>query len=334
MKALVTGGAGFLGSHLVDALVAAGDEVIVLDNLRRGALANIDRHLCSKHVTFIEGDIWDRAVVLEASAGVDIVYHLAAQSNVIGAIQDTDYSFTTNVAGTYNVLKAAANAGVRRLVFASSREVYGEPKSIPVPESAPLDAKNVYGASKIAGEAYCRVWQSTTGLECQILRFANVYGPRDRDRVIPTWLQRASRGEPLELYGGEQLIDFVWVGTAVKALLAAAGSQLSDPINVGSGTGVTLTHLAHRILEETGSASKLKILPARRVEVVRFVADVRQMQRVLGVAPEPDPLARLSDCLAIYPRVAPSALRLHNSPAWRSDRAAAGCGGASRLASQ
>jgi len=299
VKALVTGGAGFLGSHLVDALVAAGDEVIVLDNLRRGALANID-HLCSKHVTFIEGDIRDYSAILEASTGVDVLYHLAAQSNVIGAITDTDYSFTTNVVGTYNVLKGAAQAGVRRLVFASSREVYGEPESIPVPESAPLDAKNVYGASKVAGEAYCHVWQSTTGLECQILRFANIYGPRDRDRVIPIWLERASRGQPLELYGGEQVIDFVWVGTAVRALLAAAGSQLSDPINVGSGTGVTLPHLGHRILEETGSASKLKILPARPVEVVRFVADVGRMRRVLGLTPEPDALAHLSECLAEY----------------------------------
>src|SRR6266540_5453977 len=300
MKALVTGGAGFLGSHLVDALVAAGDEVIVLDNLRRGALANIDRHLCTRDVTFIEGDIRDHSALLEAATGVDVVYHLAAQSNVIGAITDTDYSFTTNVLGTYNVFKAAASSGVRRLAFASSREVYGEPESLPVPESAPLDAKNVYGASKVAGEAYCRVWQSTTGLECQVLRFANVYGPRDRDRVIPIWLERAARGEPLELYGGEQVIDFVWMGTAVEALIAAADSQLSGPINVGSGTGVTLPHLAHRILEETGSASKLTTLPARPVEVIRFVADVGQMQSVLGVMPEPDPLAHLSDCLGEF----------------------------------
>ena len=163
MRVLVTGGAGFLGSHLVDAVVAAGDEVIILDNLYRGSAANIDAHLRSGAVTFIEGDIRDYTAVLEAAAGVDVVYHLAAQSNVIGALEDTDYSFTTNVAGTYNVLKAAACAGVRRLVFSSSREVYGEPDSIPVPESAPLTAKYPYGASKIAGEAYCRVWESTTG---------------------------------------------------------------------------------------------------------------------------------------------------------------------------
>ena len=300
MKALVTGGAGFLGSHLVDALVAAGHEVVVLDNLRRGSVVNINRHLRTKDVTFIEGDIRNHGMVVEAAAGVDVVYHLAAQSNVIGAIQDTDYSFTTNVTGTYNVLKFAASAGVRRVVFASSREVYGEPESIPVHENSPLNAKNVYGASKIAGEAYCRVWQTTAGLECQVLRFANVYGPRDHDRVIPIWLARAARGEPLQLFGGEQVIDFVWVGTAVQAFISAARCELNGPINVGSGMGVTLPYLAHRLLEETGSLSKLRTLPARPVEVVRFVADVGQMQRVLGVTPELKPLAHLSDCLAVY----------------------------------
>jgi len=300
MRVLVTGGAGFLGSHLVDALVAAGDEVVVVDNLYRGSPANIDPHLRKRAVRFVEADIRDYDAVLEAARGIEVVYHLAAQSNVIGAIKDTDYSFTTNVAGTYNVLKAAAATSVRRLVFSSSREVYGEPESIPVPENAPLIAKNSYGASKVAGEAYCRVWESTTGLECQVLRFANVYGPRDRDRVIPIWLERARRGDPLELYGGEQVIDFVWVGKAVEALLAAAAIELTGPINVGSGTGVSLPQLAHRVLEETGAASRLEVVPARTGEVVRFVADVARMHRVLGITPDLDPLAHLGACFEEY----------------------------------
>jgi UDP-glucose 4-epimerase len=265
--------------------------------LYRGSPANIDEHLRTGAVTFIEGDIRDYAAVLEAAAGAEVVYHLAAQSNVIGAITDTDYSFTTNVGGTYNVLKAAAYANVRRLVFSSSREVYGEPDSIPVHESAPLTAKNPYGASKVAGEAYCRVWESTTGLECQILRFGNVYGPRDRDRVIPIWLERAARGEPLGLYGGEQVIDFVWVEKAIEALLAAADVELTRPINIGSGTGVTLPHLAQRVLEETHSRSKLEVFPARGVEVVRFVADIERMRRVLDVTPDIDPLTHIGACI-------------------------------------
>jgi UDP-glucose 4-epimerase len=301
MRVLVTGAAGFLGSHLVDALVAAGEEVLAFDNLYRGSRANIGLHLRTGAVRFIDGDIRDYGGILEAATDVEVVYHLAAQSNVLGALTDTDYSFTTNVAGTYNVLKAAAHAGVRRLVSASSREVYGEPGSIPVPESAPLSAKNPYGASKIAGEAYCRVWQHATGLECQILRFANIYGPRDHDRVIPIWIERANTDEPLELYGGEQLIDFLWVGKAVEALLAAAECDPAGPINVGSGIGIDLPYLAHRILEQTSSASKVQVLPARAIEVVRFVADVEKMQRVLGVTPDVDPLAHLSACLEELP---------------------------------
>jgi nucleoside-diphosphate-sugar epimerase len=301
VRAVVTGGAGFLGSHLVDALVAAGDDVVVLDNLYRGSTANIDQHVRSGAVRFLQADIRDYTAVAKAVNGSKVVFHLAAQSNVIGAITDCDYSFTTNVIGTYNVLKAASAAGVRRLVFASSREVYGEPASLPVPETAPLTAKNPYGASKVAGEAYCQVWESTTALQCQILRFANVYGPRDRDRVIPIWIERAGHGEPLEIFGGEQIIDFVWVGTAVDALLAAAGCELSGPINVGGGIGVALPQLAQRILDEIGSPSSVEILPARQVEVVRFVADVNRMRSVLPITPQLNPLAHLASCIDTSP---------------------------------
>jgi UDP-glucose 4-epimerase len=307
VRVLVTGGAGFLGSHLVDVLVAAGDEVVVLDNLYRGSVANIGEQLRSGAVRFIEADIRDYAAILEAAAGTEVVYHLAAQSNVIGAIEDTDYSFSTNVDGTYNVLKAAASTNVRRLVFSSSREVYGEPESIPVPESAPLTAKNPYGASKVAGEAYCRVWEHATGLECQILRFANVYGPRDRDRVIPIWFERAHRGVPLIIFGGDQIIDFVWVDEAVEALRAASACELTGPINVGSGVGVTLTYLAQRVLEETGSPSSVEVLPARAVEVVRFVANVERMRTVLGITSDVHALSELGE---VFVDAGPNAMQV------------------------
>jgi UDP-glucose 4-epimerase len=188
MRVLVTGGAGFIGSHLVDALVGRGDEVLVLDNFRRGLMKHIDGHVSAGRVHLIRGDIRDEAAVSGAMSGVELVYHLAAQSNVLGAVQDMDYSFSTNVVGTFNVLKAASAAAVRRVVFSTSREVYGEPDEIPVQERAPLRAKNPYGASKIAGELYCGVWETATSMDCKVLRFANVYGPRDRDRVIPHWL--------------------------------------------------------------------------------------------------------------------------------------------------
>ncbi len=293
MRVLVTGGAGFLGSHLVDALVARGDDVRVLDNLRRGSLQHIESHVDAGKLTFIRGDVRDESEVWRAARDAEVVYHLAAQSNVMGALEDVDYSFGTNVIGTFNTLKAAAAAGSRRLVFASSREVYGDSESLPVPESAALLAKNPYGASKVAGEAYCRVWQQVKGLDCLALRFANLYGPRDRDRVIPLWLSQARRGEDLVLFGGQQVLDFFWVGHAVRALIAAADSPNEGPINVGSGQGVALPNLAERVVKLTGSRSAVRRCPAREVEVVRFVADVGKMRRLLGVDPPPDPLDSL-----------------------------------------
>jgi UDP-glucose 4-epimerase len=297
MKVVVTGGAGFVGSHLVDALVERGEDVIVLDNLRRGSVQNLRSHLSAGRVRLLDDDVRDLESVLRAADGAEVVYHLAAQSNVMGALQDVDYSFTTNVVGTFNVLKAASEVGVRRVVFTSSREVYGEPRSVPVRESDPLAAKNPYGASKIAGEAYCRVWGSIGNIECQVLRLANVYGPRDYGRVIPLWLDRALRGEPLDLHGGDQVLDFVWIARAVEAMLAAANCREQDAVNVGSGVGIPLPELAQRIIAMTGGHSTVRRLPSRSPEVVRFVADVSRMREVLGVTPDEDPLAGLATML-------------------------------------
>ena len=297
MRVLVTGGAGFLGSHLVDELVDRGDDVIAFDNMRRGSPANIAGHLASGAVRLVIGDVRNVEDVETAIEGAELVYHLAAQSNVMSAVADADYSFHTNVVGTYNILEAAKSCGVRRVIFSSSREVYGEPAEIPVPETAPTAPKNPYGASKAAGETYCGVW-SSAALEVQVLRFANIYGPRDRERVIPTWMERALAGEPLELYGGEQIIDFIWVGTAVEALIAAARlRQTSSAINVGSGVGTRLHDLADRILEMTGDVSKKALLPSRTPEVARFVADVRRLRSVLGIEPDRDPLGHLDRLL-------------------------------------
>src|SRR5207245_846607 len=251
VKVLVTGGAGFIGAHLVEALVAAGDEVAVLDNLRRGDRAKLDaieRAARGGALHFIAGDVRDRDTVRTVTKGVERVYHLAAQSNVLGAVSDVDYSFTSNVVGTYNVLVAAREAAVGRVVFTSSREVYGEVDRVPVAEDRPMNPKNAYGASKVAGEVYCRVFQHTYGLDVSVRRLANVYGPGDSDRVIPIWLDHARRSEDLELYGGTKVLDFVPVSLVVEALRRAAERSLGgQPINVGSGAGTTLHHLAARV---------------------------------------------------------------------------------------
>lgn len=302
MKALVTGGAGFIGSHLVDALVERGGQVVVLDNLHRGSRDNLQAHQALDTVQLIEGDIRNMDAVISASVGCDVVFHLAAQANVMGALADSDYSVTTNVVGTDNVLRAASHSGVRRVVFTSSREVYGEPASLPVPETAPLQAKNLYGASKIAGEAYCAAWTGSRGMECQVVRIANVYGPRDKDRVISLWLDAVDKNEDLQLYGGDQIIDFVWVGTVVGALIAASEFPLTTPVNIGSGRGTGLRELASRILALRPTGSKLSLEPARDVEVVRYVAEVSRMRSRLGVEPDSDSLVHLTDLANVASR--------------------------------
>ena len=240
MRVLVTGAAGFLGSHVVDRLIAEGHDVTGLDNLKRGNKSLLDPYVATGSLRFCEADIRDIVAVKKAMLGCDTVFHLAAQSNVMGALDDPDYSFESNVIGTYNVLKAASIAGVRSLVFSSSREVYGEPRCLPASEDLPVEPRNPYGASKLAGEAYCRVWRETMGLNCTVLRFGNLYGPRDNGRVISIWLRRARCGQELILFGGQQVLDFVWVDLAVEALLRAAGCGTFGPINIASGVGTAL----------------------------------------------------------------------------------------------
>lgn len=288
MRVLVTGGAGFIGAHLTRALVERGDEPIVVDNLRRGR-----RDAVAGLADVREVDVRDFDALLGVARGCELVFHLAAQSNVLGAVADVDYSFTTNVVGTFNVLQAAAASGVRKVVFTSSREVYGEQAVLPVGEWAPAAPRNPYGASKLAGEAYCRSWPVMAPIECAVLRLANVYGPGDRDRVIPLWLERASRGEDLVLYGGRQVLDFVYVDLVVSALLRAADVTVDGPVNVGSGTGTPLLGLAERVAALSGRRSGIIVEPARSAEVVRFVADTRRMRSVLGIEPPADPLGEL-----------------------------------------
>jgi UDP-glucose 4-epimerase len=294
VKTLVTGGAGFVGSHLVEALLQRGDEVVVVDNLRRPRPGQVEAWAGRPGLTLLTADIRDYDAVLAATEGAEAVYHLAAQATVVGALEDMDYSFSTNVLGTFNVLKAAAACGVRRLVFTSSREVYGEQEAVPVREDAALLAKNPYGASKVSGEAYCLAYRKM-GLDVAVLRLVNLYGRGDSGRVIPRWLENARSGDDLQLFGGDQVLDFLSVGRAVQAILAAAVHPTNGPVNVGSGRGVNLVQLAHRIIDLTCSYSIIERLPARDVEVVRYVADVARMRDVLGIEPPDDPLEDLAE---------------------------------------
>lgn len=298
MRILITGGAGFIGTHLVRKLLEdPAATVRVLDNLYRGrnTFAGVPR------VEFLQGDVRDRQTVRSAMDGIDLVYHLAAQSNVLGAVKNIDYSFTTNVAGTVEVLSAARECGVRRMVFTSSREVYGEAAALPVPESAPLNPKNAYGASKAAAELYCRVF-AESGMDVVVFRLANVYGPGDAERVIPLFLAHALSGRPLVIYGEDKLLDFVWIGDVVDALVKAQTAPVAgQTINIGSGEGTTLPALARQILHLTGSSSAIESAAARKVETDRFVADIRLAESLLDHRPSTG-LAHLGEVAAVFTR--------------------------------
>jgi len=275
--------------------LAAGNsnQVIVLDNLRRGRLKNLAASL--SRITFVEGDIRDRAKLEAVTRNVDTIYHLAAQSTVMGAVSDTDYSFTTNVTGTYEVLRAAREMGVQKLIFTSSREVYGDQDRFPVSETAQLKPKNHYGVSKLAGELYCQVLSSGC-FQARVLRLANVYGSRDFDRVIPTYANQAFQGEPLTLYGGDQLIDFIHIDHVVEALIrAATRDSMLSPVNVGTGRPTDLRTLASKIISLTRSTSKLVIERSRAIEVAKFMADTRLQKECLGMESPVDPLKHLPD---------------------------------------
>ena len=298
-RIVVTGGAGFIGSHLIDRLLASGaSEVVGFDNLSRGRLENVAHLRHDRRFELVNGDVRDRGSVASVLEGACLVYHLAAQSRVIGAVQHADYTFDTNVIGTYNVLRACVDLDVHRVLFASSREVYGEPISLPVDEDSPLVPINSYGASKVAGEVFCRAFRREFGLETVILRLANVYGPRDIGRVIPSWIDDAADGRELRVYGGKQVMDFVWVGQTVDALIRAGEIDGPvPPINVGSGTGTRIVDLARRIARLAESPARVRLEPARPMEVTRFIASVERMRQLLKLEPHLDPLGNLADML-------------------------------------
>jgi UDP-glucose 4-epimerase len=223
MRSLVTGGAGFIGSHLVDALVAAGHEVVVVDDLSTGSAANV-----AAGVELVVGSIAEEALVRDAIVGCEVVFHQAAHKAVLRSVEHPLTTDLANTHGTLTVLQAARDAGVRRFVHASSSSVYGGVASVPTPETAPLLPKSPYAVSKLAAEHYCRVFHELYGLETVALRYFNVYGPRQRPdatyaAVIPLFVDALLKGQAPVVHGdGMQSRDFTYVSDVVAANLAAA----------------------------------------------------------------------------------------------------------------
>jgi len=290
-KVLVTGGAGFIGSHLVCDLLDRGDRVRVLDNLSTGAEAN----LAGLDIDFIEGDIRNAAVVQDSIKDVDFIFHLAAFISVAGSMEDPLACYDANLNGSLNVLMQASQAGVRRVVLASSAAVYGESASH-VAENHPLNPQSPYAASKLAMEQAAKLFSQSFSLETVCLRFFNAYGPRQSPdspyaAAIPKFIQVMLAGEPATIHGdGQQTRDFVYVRDIVEAmLLAADGDSIDDRVfNIAGGKSVSINELVEILQRFFPETPDPVFAPPRQGDLRFSEADISLAERALGYRPRID----------------------------------------------
>jgi UDP-glucose 4-epimerase len=285
---LVTGGAGFIGSHLVDALLARGDRVRVLDDLSTGQNLNPAAEL-------VNGDVADPEVVARAVADVEVVFHHAAHRAVLRSVEHPLATDRANTFGTLNVLKAGVDAGVRRVVYASSSSVYGGADRLPTPPDAPLVPRSPYAVSKVAGELYSRVFSELYGIETVSLRYFNVYGPRQRPdsryaAVIPLFIRALLDGDPPEVHGdGTQSRDFTYIDDVVAANLAAAeapGERCSGrAFNVAGGRPFSILDLLGMLEGITGRSVDPRFTEPRAGDVRHTWADIGSAREAFGYRP-------------------------------------------------
>lgn len=289
--ALVTGGAGFIGSHLVDALVDAGCRVTVLDNLSTGRRRNLDRS--RKRITFVEGDIRDGDLVMDLSRRCQVVFHLAAVVSVPQTVEDPLASARINEMGTLTVLDTARLNGIKRVVLSSSCAVYGDGPQLPKQEALPAKPQSPYALQKLAGEWYAALYTELYGLGTVCLRYFNVYGPRQDPAspysgVISIFMKRAAVGETPLIYGdGRQYRDFVFVTDVVAANLLAASVEAADGkvFNIGSGRFVEVQRLWEMIQEISGCRVAPEFRSERPGDIRESVADIGYARSVLGFEP-------------------------------------------------
>ncbi len=287
MKVLVTGGAGFIGGHLIDALLAQNAEVRVIDNLSTGKRENIDR--VRNRVDFIEADICDPEAIARAMHGVELVFHEAAIPSVSRSVADPVASNQANVGGTVSVLNAARLAGVRKLVYAASSSAYGDTPTLPKVETMTPRPMSPYAISKLAGEQYVSVFGKLYGFETVSLRYFNVFGPRQDPKseyaaVIPRFVTTILNGARPIIFGdGEQTRDFCFIDNTVSAnLLAAKATTRGEVVNVACGARVSLNALIGLINEELGTDVKPEYQAGRAGDVRDSLADISAAQKLLG----------------------------------------------------
>ncbi len=291
-KVLVTGGAGFIGSHLVEALVGEGHTVTVVDNLSTGHLKNLEAAMPS--IEFLEGDTQDPALVEQAISGCDFVFHQAALASVPASIDNPLASHAACATGTLTVLDASRKAGVKRVVYAASSSCYGDQPTMAKRESDPLQPMSPYAAAKLSGELYCEAFYHTYGLETVGLRYFNVFGPRqDPDSpysaVIPIFLTRMLRGSAPVVYGdGGQSRDFTFVANVVQANLRAAVTPgiAGRRFNVANGAATSLLQLIDALNEELQTSIQPRHEPARVGDIRDSMADITSARKLMGYSPD------------------------------------------------
>jgi len=291
---LVTGGAGFIGSHLVERLLADGARVRVLDNFSASTRANLPfARAVGRRLEVIRGDIRQLGVVERAARGVRVVFHQAAMRSVPRSVKDPLGANANNVTGTLNVLEAARRARVARVVYASSSSVYGDRPDLPKREDQPPAPISPYAVSKAAGEQYAAVWTRLFGVETVGLRYFNVFGPRQDPKseyaaVIPRFILWGLRGKPLEVHGdGAQSRDFTYIDNVVEAnlLAARAASVGGEVFNVGCGERVSLLEIIAKLETILGRRLTREHRPLRQGDVQHTLADVSKAKRLLGYSP-------------------------------------------------
>jgi UDP-glucose 4-epimerase len=285
-RALVTGGAGFIGSALVRLLIERGVEPRLYDDLSSGSRAN----LAGLDVELVEGDVRDLERLGAAAAGCDAVFHLAAGAGVIPSIEDPLANFDQNARGTVAALWAAHRAGAERFVFSSSNAPLGA-GAYPASEEKPVAPLSPYGASKACGEAYCSAFHGAYGLAAVAVRFSNAYGPRSahKGNVIPLFIRRALAGEPLTVYGdGGQTRDFVYVEDLARGLVAAADAEGAggEIFQLASGQETTVARLVELLSELAGRPLEVRHEPARAGEIERNYSLIDKARSRLGYAPQ------------------------------------------------
>lgn len=295
MHYLVTGGAGFIGSHLTEQILAEGHQVTVIDDFNNYYDPDIKRQnlaAVSDQVNLVEGDIRDAILVerLFAKENFDQVIHLAARAGVRPSIVDPKLYFTTNIDGTFNLLDACRYHGVSRFTFASSSSVYGVNKKVPFSESDALTRTiSPYAATKLAGEQICSNYASLFGIRCQCLRFFTVYGPRQRpDLAIAKFTKSILAGEPIQQYGdGSTARDYTYIKDIISGILAATkyNSEEFEIFNLGGSATTTLSELINMIESATGKTAIIERMPDQPGDVPRTYADISKSEQLLGYKP-------------------------------------------------